>query len=82
MPNEDNKILKYIHGEKSMKAPFIMYTDLECLNEKMHLYQNNLEKYYTEKKELCMKLLVIRCLQIAYFAQENTNLIDKEVKTV
>ena len=24
MPNEDNKILKYNHGEKSMKAPFII----------------------------------------------------------
>ena len=82
MPNEDNKILKYNHGEKSMKAPFIMYPDLECLNEKMNLYQNNLEKYYTEKKDLCMKLLVIRCLQIAYFTQEKKYLIDKEVNTV
>ena len=32
MPNEDTKILKYNHREKSMKAPFIIYTDLECLN--------------------------------------------------
>ena len=31
MPNEDNKILKYNHGEKSMTAPFIIYADLECL---------------------------------------------------
>ena len=31
MPNEDNKILKYIHGEKSMKAPFIIYAELESL---------------------------------------------------
>ena len=36
MSNKDNKILKYKHGEKSMKAPFIIYTDLECLSEKMH----------------------------------------------
>ena len=34
MPNEDNKILKYNHGEKSMKAPFIIYADLESLLEK------------------------------------------------
>ena len=27
MPNEDNKILKYNHGEKSMKAPFIIYAE-------------------------------------------------------
>ena len=31
MPNKDNKILKYDHGEKSLKAPFMIYTDLECL---------------------------------------------------
>ena len=32
---EDNKILKYNHGEKSMRAPFVIYADLECLLEKM-----------------------------------------------
>ena len=32
-----------------MKPPFIIYTDLECLLEKMHLCQNNPEKSYTEK---------------------------------
>ena len=31
MPNEDEKILKYNHGEKSLKAPFIIIFDLECL---------------------------------------------------
>ena len=41
MPNEENKILKYNHGEKSMKASFTIYGDLECLLEKMHLCQNN-----------------------------------------
>ena len=34
MPKEDNKILKYSHGEKSMKVPFIIYADLESLLEK------------------------------------------------
>ena len=34
MPNEDNKILKYNHGEKSIKAPFIIYADLESFLEK------------------------------------------------
>ena len=45
MPNEDNKILKYNQGEKSLKAPFMIYADLECLLEKMYP-----EKSYTEKK--------------------------------
>ena len=49
MPDEDNKISKYNHREKSMRVPFIIYADLECLLEKMHLCQNNLEKSYTEK---------------------------------
>ena len=31
MPNKNNKILKYYHGEKSMRAPFIIYADLESL---------------------------------------------------
>ena len=35
MPKEDGKILKYNHGEKSMKVPFINYAYLETLLEKM-----------------------------------------------
>ena len=51
MPNEDNKILKYNRGEKSKKAPAIIYANLECLLEKkIHSCQNNPEKSYTEKK--------------------------------
>ena len=49
MPNEDNKILKCNHWEKSLKAPAIIYADLKCLLEKMHSCQNNLEKSCTEK---------------------------------
>ena len=36
MPNEYNKIVKYNHGEKSIKVPAIIYADLESLLEKMH----------------------------------------------
>ena len=50
MPNEDNKILKYIPGEKSLKVPFIIYADLECLLQKIKSCQNSPEKSYTEKK--------------------------------
>ena len=41
MPNEDNKIIKYNQGEKSIKVSFIIYTDLECLLEKMSTCYNN-----------------------------------------
>ena len=49
IPIEGSKILKYNHGEKSMKAPFIIYADLECLLDKMHSCQNNPEKSSTAK---------------------------------
>ena len=81
IPNEDNKILKYNHGEKSLKAPGIIYADLECLLEKMHSCQNNHGKYFTEKK-LCICLLVTHCLQIAHLMQQKTKLIVTEAKTV
>ena len=41
MPEEDNKILKYNHGEKSMRAPFAISADLECLLKKMNTCRNN-----------------------------------------
>ena len=47
MPNEDNKIIKYNQGEKSMKSPFIVYADLECLLEKISTCYNNLEESST-----------------------------------
>ena len=34
MPNEDNKIIKYNQGEKSITLPFVIYADLESLLEK------------------------------------------------
>ena len=35
MSKEDKKILKYNYGEKSMKIPFIINADMECLLEKI-----------------------------------------------
>ena len=50
MLDESNKILKYVPGEKSLKVPFIIYADLECLFRKLNICRNNPEKSYTEKK--------------------------------
>ena len=47
MPNEDNKIIKYNQGEKSIKLQFIIYADLECLLEKISTCNNNLEESST-----------------------------------
>ena len=49
MPNEDNKTLKYNHGQNSSKAQAIIYAHLEFLLEKMRSCQNNPEKSYTGK---------------------------------
>ena len=49
MRKEDNKILKYNHGEKSMKVPFIIYADLESLLEKNSTSHKNLKKLSTTK---------------------------------
>ena len=35
MPTKNNNIKKYNHGEKSMKLPFVIHADLECLLENM-----------------------------------------------
>ena len=52
MPDESNRTLKYIPGEKSLRVPFIIYADLECLLRKKYICRNIPEKSYTEKKDL------------------------------
>ena len=49
MPKEDNEILKYNDGKKSMKVLFIIYADLESLLEKMNTSHNNPKKSSTTK---------------------------------
>ena len=41
MPTKDNNIIKYNQGEKSIKLPFVIYADLECLLEKMSTCTKN-----------------------------------------
>ena len=52
MPTENNNTLKYNHGEKSLKVPFTIYADLECLLIKQQSCQNNLNESYTERKAM------------------------------
>ena len=79
MPKWVEKILKYNPGEKSLKAPFAIYLDLECLLKKVQSSQNNPEKSYTEKK-LDMSLLVGQCLQDVHLIKKKINLIIIEEK--
>ena len=41
---------KILNGEKSLKVPFIICADLECLFKKMQSCQNDPENSYTGKK--------------------------------
>ena len=47
MHDEDNNILKYVPGKKSLRVPFVIYADLECLLKKVNTCQSNPEKSYT-----------------------------------
>ena len=49
MPTKNNNIIKYNHGEKSMKLPFVIYADLECLLEKMSSCISNPNESSTTK---------------------------------
>ena len=49
MPKEDNKTLKYNHGEKYMKVSFIIYAGVDCLLEKINTYHNSPKKSSTTK---------------------------------
>ena len=79
MPKWFEKILKYNPGEKSFKVP--IYLDLECLLKKEQSCQNNPE-ILTQRKKLCMSLLVGQCLQDVHLMKKKINLIITEEKIV
>ena len=79
MPKEGKKILKYNHREKSLKVPFIMYADLECLLLKMRSCQNNLEKSYTERKAEHEPSGYSQSLICLFDATNNTISIEEEI---
>ena len=49
MPAKGNNIIKYNHGGKSMKVPFVIYADLQCLLKKMSTFINNPKESFTTK---------------------------------
>ena len=54
MPTKSRNITKYNQGEKSIKLPFVVYADLECLLENMSMHH------------LLLKLINIHHLVIHY----------------
>ena len=63
MPHEDNKILKYNHGEKSIKVPFITYADLDSLFEMCARFIVIL-KNHQQPKKMNIHHLVIHCFNV------------------
>ena len=49
MPCEENMLLEFTRHLKSIKAPFLIYVDLECLIKKIKGSKNNSEKWFTTK---------------------------------
>ena len=49
MPSEDTEILEFSQYQKSDKAPFIDYGDLECIIEKIDRFKNNPENLSVTK---------------------------------
>ena len=62
MPFENTKILELNQYEKPDKAPYIIYTDLECIIEKIDEYENNPENSSTTKLREHIPS-VFQCLQ-------------------
>ena len=49
-PEEEN-ILKYNHGQKSIRPPFLIHADMESIHEKINSRENNPEKnLYDDRK--------------------------------
>ena len=49
MPKWAEKILKYNRGKKSLKAPFAIYLDLECLLKKNNIVKTIPKNIYRKK---------------------------------
>ena len=97
MPKWAEKILYFNPGEKSLKALFAIYLDLECLLKNMNLLKIIIMiiiiiitttiiiiilKNLTQGKKLDMSLLVGQCLQDVYLIKKKINLIITEEKII
>ena len=49
MTTENDKILKYSHGEKPLRVPVAYYSDIECLIKQIDTCHNNPEQTSTTR---------------------------------
>ena len=73
MPKEHEKI-KYLAGEKSLKAPFIIFVDLECLLKKCNIVKIIL-KILIQSKKFIINLQDIHDVQYAHLMMQKQTLI-------
>ena len=71
MPNEDNKMLEYKHGEKSLKAPFMVPADLESLLEK-YTHVKIILKSLIQRKKLSILFQVTHGLHVVHLMYQKT----------
>ena len=81
MPEEDDKILNYNHGEKSLKVPFIIYIDLECLLEIIRFCLNHPDNL-TQREKLSMNLQVMHGIKFVHLMHQKTNKVITEINTI
>ena len=72
MPTKDNKTIKHNQGEKSIKLPFVVYANLECLLEKIITCQNNPNESSTTEINKHTPS-VIHYLRIVHLINQKTN---------
>ena len=60
MPIKGYNTIKYNHGEKSIKIPFTIYADLECLLEKMSTYHQVIQNLFCSFDESKNKITYYR----------------------
>ena len=73
MPNEHEKI-KYLPREKSLKVPFIIYADLECLLKKVQ-FVKIIPKIRVQRKKLSTNLQDTHGVQYARLMRKKTDAI-------
>ena len=82
MSKEETKILKYNHGEKSMKVPFIIYADIGFLLQKNTHMSIIILKSHQQLKKTSIFHLFIHYLYIVHLMLQKISLFIIEVRTV
>ena len=78
---KENEKIKYLPGEKSLKALFIAYVDLECILKKCNIVKVIL-KILIQKKNLSINLQDTHGVQYAHLMKQKTNVIFRGERIV